>query len=116
MTRKKYKQKSVTIVGFAYRLPGGNDSPQRLWEFSKRGEFASSKVPKIRFNIDGHYDGSHRPGTMRQNGGMFLEHVDLAEFDASFFEFGGTKAIAMDPNQRQIFEVVYEGLEMPGYQ
>ena len=71
-------------------------------------------VPKTRFNIDGHYDGSHKPGTMRPPGGMFLGDVDLADFDAAFFEISGTEAVAMDPNQRQMLEVVYEGLENAG--
>lgn len=114
MTKTKYQQEPVAVVGFACRLPGGNDTPQRLWEFLERGEIASNKVPETRFNIDGHYDGSHKPGTMRPKGGMFLEHVDLARFDAAFFEIGGTEAIAMDPNQRQMLEVVYEGLENAG--
>ncbi|KAK4113196.1 hypothetical protein N656DRAFT_730717 [Canariomyces notabilis] len=51
---------------------------------------------------------------MRPKGGMFLGDVDLADFDASFFEISGTEAIAMDPNQRQMLEVVFEGLENAG--
>ena len=45
---------------------------------------------------------------------MFLGDVDLADFDAAFFEISGTEAVAMDPNQRQMLEVVYEGLENAG--
>lgn len=48
----------MAIVGFACRLPGGNNSPQKLWEFLESGGVAPNKVPKSRFNIDGHYDGS----------------------------------------------------------
>ncbi len=51
---------------------------------------------------------------MRPPGGMFLDDVDLADFDAAFFEIGGTEAIAMDPNQRQMLEVVVEALENAG--
>jgi len=114
MAKTQFKQEPVAVVGFACRLPGGNSSPQKLWNFLERGEVASNTVPKSRFNIDGHYDGSHKPGTMRPKGGMFLGDVDLADFDASFFEIGGTEAIAMDPNQRQMLEVVVEGLENAG--
>ncbi|KAF1960192.1 hypothetical protein CC80DRAFT_363082, partial [Byssothecium circinans] len=64
MTKTQYQQEPVAIVGFACRLPGGNDTPQKLWELLERGEIASNIVPKNRFNDDGHYDGSHRPGTM----------------------------------------------------
>ena len=45
---------------------------------------------------------------------MFIGDIDLADFDASFFEIGGTEAIAMDPNQRQMLEVVVEALENAG--
>lgn len=110
----KYQQDPIAIVGFACRLPGSNSTPSKLWDFLEQGKVASRKVPASRFNIDGHWDGSHKPGTMRPPGGMFLGDVDLADFDASFFEISGTEAVAMDPNQRQMLEVVYEGLENAG--
>lgn len=45
---------------------------------------------------------------------MFLENVDLSEFDARFFSISAQEAIAMDPQQRQVLEVVYECLENAG--
>ncbi|KAI0383025.1 hypothetical protein F5Y04DRAFT_270134 [Hypomontagnella monticulosa] len=104
----------MAIVGFACRLPGGNNTPQKFWDFIEGGQVASSVVPKTRFNFEGHFDGSMKPKTMRQPGGMFLGDVDPADFDAGFFEVGGAEAIAMDPNQRQMLEVVFEGLENAG--
>jgi acyl transferase domain-containing protein len=114
MTPTKFRQEPIAIIGFAGRLPGGNNNPQQLWDFLERGGIADNTVPITRFNIDGHYDGSHKPGTMRPKGGMFLGNIDLADFDASFFGISGTEAIAMDPNQRQMLEVVYEALENSG--
>ncbi|RYP24614.1 hypothetical protein DL765_000440 [Monosporascus sp. GIB2] len=108
------QQEPVAIIGYACRLPGGNSSPEKLWEFLERGGVASSKVPQTRFNFDSHYDGSRKPGTMRPPGGMFLEDMDPADFDAAFFEISGAEAISMDPNQRQMLEVVFEGLENAG--
>ncbi|KAK8135250.1 beta-ketoacyl synthase domain-containing protein [Apiospora sp. TS-2023a] len=108
-------QEPVAVVGFACRLPGGNLSPTALWDFLTDGRIADNRVPPSRFNVSGHYDGSHKPGTMRPPGGMFLDpSVDLTRLDAGFFEISGTEAIAMDPNQRQMLEVVYEGLETAG--
>ncbi|KAK4246255.1 beta-ketoacyl synthase [Corynascus novoguineensis] len=104
----------IAIVGFACRLPGGNYSPHKFWEFLKRGEIAYNKVPESRFNHAAHYDGSLKPRTMRQPGGMFLKDIDLADFDATFFELPAAEATAMDPAQRQMLEVVYEGLENAG--
>lgn len=51
---------------------------------------------------------------MRSPGGMFCENVDPQDFDAGFFGMTRTDAIAMDPQQRQLLEVVYEGLENAG--
>ncbi|KAK9413823.1 hypothetical protein SUNI508_11641 [Seiridium unicorne] len=109
-----YRQEPVAIVGFACRLPGGNHTPRKLWEFLEKGGIAPNQVPESRFNINGHYDGSEKPGTMRPPGGMFLGDVDLTRFDPGFFEISGLEAIAMDPNQRQMLEVVVEGLENAG--
>lgn len=115
MAKTQHKQQEpVAIVGFSCRLPGGNNSPEKLWEFLERGDVASSKVPESRFKFESHYDGSLKPGTMRPPGGMFLDYVDPADFDASFFEISGAEAVAMDPNQRQMLEVVFEGLENAG--
>jgi acyl transferase domain-containing protein len=104
----------IAIVGFACRLPGGNYSPSKFWEFLERGEIACNKVPDSRFNHAAHYDSSMKPRTMRQPGGMFLKDIDLADFDATFFELPASDAIAMDPAQRQLLEVTYEGLENAG--
>ncbi|KAL7929292.1 hypothetical protein V8C35DRAFT_331814 [Trichoderma chlorosporum] len=113
-TREPNAQDPIAIVGMACRLPGENTSPTKLWEFLKRGGIASNKVPENRFNIKGHYDSSTKPGTMRPPGGMFLENIDLADFDASFFGISTAEAISMDPNQRQMLEVVYEAMENAG--
>ncbi|KAM4059510.1 KR domain-containing protein [Hirsutella rhossiliensis] len=114
MASSNHIQEPVAIIGLACRLPGGNNSPHKLWDFLERGGIASNKVPESRFNIEGHWDGSLKPRTMRPSGGMFLEDVDPADFDASFFEISRTEAISMDPNQRQMLEVVFEGLENAG--
>ncbi|KAL9013538.1 MAG: hypothetical protein Q9173_001776 [Seirophora scorigena] len=114
MVSTRSSQEPVAIVGFGCRLPGGNTSPHKLWEFLERGGVASNKVPESRFNIKGHWDGSLKPRTMRPIGGMFLENIDPADFDASFFEVSKAEATSMDPNQRQMLEVVYEGLENAG--
>jgi acyl transferase domain-containing protein len=114
MSHSQYQQEPVAIVGLACRLPGENTSPQKLWDFLERGGIASNDVPSSRFNASAHYDGSMKRRTMRPKGGMFLESMDPADFDASFFEISSTEAISMDPNQRQMLEVVFEALENAG--
>ncbi|THC91910.1 hypothetical protein EYZ11_008620 [Aspergillus tanneri] len=98
----------------ACRLPGHSNSPRKLWEFLMRGEVAWTEVPKSRFNIKAFYDGSDKPGTLRSSGAMFMESVNPAVFDASFFNISPQEAISMDPQQRILLEVIYEGLEHAG--
>lgn len=72
-----------------------------------QGSIASNETPKSRFGLMGHYDGSRKPGTMPTPGGMFLEDVDPAALDASFFNTSIADAMSMDPQQCLILEVAY---------
>ncbi len=112
--RKAYVQEPVAVVGLACRLPGESNSPKALWDFLSRGGIAKNEPPKSRFDIKTHHDGSKKPKTMRSPGGMFLENVDPQDFDAQFFGTSHVDATAMDPQQRQLLEVVYECLENAG--
>ncbi|KAK7542637.1 putative polyketide synthase [Phyllosticta citribraziliensis] len=111
---KPYGQDPVAVVGMGCRLPGDSTSPHKLWKFLERAGIANNEPPESRFNFKAHYDGSRKPKTMRSPGGMFLENVDPREFDAPFFSISSTEALAMDPQQRQLLEVVYECLENAG--
>lgn len=113
-TNTKYAQDPIAIIGMACRLPGDSNSPHKLWEFLEQGGVAQNDAPASRFNLKGHHDGSKKPKTMRSPGGMFLENIDPQNFDAPFFGISRTDAIAMDPQQRQLLEVVYECLENAG--
>jgi acyl transferase domain-containing protein len=109
-----YRQDPIAVVGLSNRLPGHSNTPTKLWEFLERGGVAENTPPKSRFSLDGHYDGSLKPHTIKTPGAMFLEDMDPAEFDAAFFNISRTDAISMDPQQRMLLEVVYEGLENAG--
>ena len=83
-------QTPIAVVGLSCRLPGNCNSPQEFRQFLLDGEVADTLPPYTRFSLDGHYDGTMRPWTMRSPGGMFIN---------------------VDPQQRQLLEAVYEGLE-----
>ncbi|KAH1615370.1 hypothetical protein KXX21_000900 [Aspergillus fumigatus] len=105
----------IAIVSAACRLPGHVNGPHKLWELLQSGGTAvSNEVPQSRFSSEGHFDGSGRPGTMKALSGMFIEDIDPAAFDAAFFNLTRADAIAMDPQQRQLLEVVYECFENGG--
>ena len=110
----EHGQDPIAIIGMACRLPGNSNSPQALWDLLERGGCAIGGVPESRFNLNGHFDGSRKPNTLRSAGAMFLEDIDLTKFDAQFFSTARQEAIAMDPQQRQLLEVVYECLENSG--
>ena len=112
--RTAYRQTPIAVVGIANRLPGNSNSPGQLWNFLLKGGVAGNDPPESRFSLQGHYDRSHKPHTMRTPGAMFLENVDPADFDASFFSISSADATAMDPQQRQLLEVVYEAMENAG--
>ncbi|KAL6716017.1 hypothetical protein ACLMJK_006979 [Lecanora helva] len=112
--KQKYMQEPVAVIGMACRLPGDSNSPGALWDFLERGGSADNEAPESRFNLKTHHDGSKKPKTMRSPGGMFLENIDPRVFDAPFFGISRTDAIAMDPQQRQLLEVVYECIENAG--
>ncbi|KAI0194583.1 putative polyketide synthase [Astrocystis sublimbata] len=107
-------QDPIAIIGMALRLPGHCRSPRDFWEFMERGGVAKTDPPVNRFSLNGHYDGSCKPYTMKTPGAMFLEDVDPADFDAQFFGISPADASSMDPQQRLLLEVVYECLENAG--
>lgn len=106
-------QTPVAIVGMACRLPGNNNSPEQFWNFLLDGKIADLSPPASRWNAEGHYDGTLRKWTMRSPGGMFIS-ADPKDIDAGFFGLSHVDATSMDPQQRQLLEVVYEGLENAG--
>ena len=112
--RPPYRQDPVAVVGFSNRLPGHSDNPSKLWELLEKGGVAGNEPPPSRWSLKGHFDGSRKPHTVRTPGAMFAENVDAADFDASFFNISTADAISIDPQQRQLLEVVYEGIENAG--
>jgi acyl transferase domain-containing protein len=106
-------QTPIAIVGLACRLPGNSNTPEEFWQFLLDGGVADTHPPTSRFSLNGHYDGTQRPWTMRSPGGMFI-NADPQDVDAAFFGLSHVDAVSMDPQQRQLLEVVYEGLENAG--
>ena len=109
-----YIQEPVAVVSMACRLPDECHSPHAFWKFLEQGKIAINTPPGTRFSLNTHYDGSLKGQTMASPGGMFLQGVDPRDIDAQFFRLSGNEASSMDPQQRQLLEVVYEGLENGG--
>ncbi len=103
----------VAVIGMACRLPGGIDSPERLWEALLRGDDLVTEIPADRWDADEYFDAERGvPGRSVSRWGAFLD--DVGGFDAAFFGLHENKATAMDPQHRLLLETSWEAIEHAG--
>jgi len=103
----------IAIIGIGCRFPAGADSPEGFWNLVDKGIDAVSEIPSNRFPIDSYYDPNPDvPGKIATRRGAFLNEID--KFDAEFFGISPREATQMDPQQRMLLEVSWEGLEDAG--
>lgn len=104
---------AVAVIGMACRLPGGIDSPQRLWEALLRGDDMVTEIPVDRWDADDYFDPEPGvPGRTVSRWGAFLD--DVAGFDPEFFGISEREAISIDPQQRLLLETSWEAMEHAG--
>ncbi|KAK6223440.1 Type I Iterative PKS [Pestalotiopsis sp. IQ-011] len=106
----------IALVGVSCRLPGGANSPEKLWTFLREGGEAWSPVPAERFNETSFYHPSADDpnGTSHHQGGHFIDG-DVRDFDHAFFRMSPQQVMAMDPQQRILLEMTYEAIESAGW-
>ncbi|MGV0850694.1 type I polyketide synthase [Mycolicibacterium phlei] len=103
----------IAIVAVACRFPGAPD-PESYWELLSAGIDAIREIPDDRFDVDEYYDPDpEAPGKIYTRYGGFLDSID--GFDPEFFGISPREAVWMDPQQRLMLEVAWEGLERAGY-
>jgi len=103
----------IAIVSLACRFPGAPD-PEAYWELLSGGVDAIREIPDDRFDVDEYYDPDpEAPGKIYTRYGGFLDTID--SFDPEFFGISPREAVWMDPQQRLMLEIVWEGLERAGY-
>lgn len=102
----------IAIIGRSCRLPGGANSPSKLWQLLANPRDCLRKID--RFNADGYYhkDGAH-PGHSNVRHAYLLDD-DIRAFDPQFFGIRPVEAESIDPLQRFLLETVYEALENAG--
>ena len=103
----------IAIVAVACRFPGAPD-PDAYWELLAGGVDAIREIPDDRFDVDEYYDPDpEAPGKIYSRCGGFLDGID--GFDPEFFGISPREAVWMDPQQRLMLEIAWEGLERAGY-
>ncbi|KAL2834693.1 hypothetical protein BJY01DRAFT_259424 [Aspergillus pseudoustus] len=104
----------IAIVGTSCRFPGGATSQSRLWDLLKEPRDVASAPPPSRFDGSSfyHQDANH-PGTTNAQQAYYLSE-DPRLFDGPFFHISASEAGAMDPQQRQLLETVFESVEAAG--
>jgi acyl transferase domain-containing protein/acyl carrier protein len=103
----------IAIVAVACRFPGSPD-PEAYWDVLSGGVDAVREIPDDRFDIDEFYDPDQEaPGKIYTRFGGYLEGID--GFDPEFFGISPREALWMDPQQRLMLEMAWEGLERAGY-
>ena len=98
----------IAIVGIACRFPGGITSPGTFWEFILNGGDAIRAVPPERKSLWGSWPDREDYSAY----GGFVDDID--RFDAAFFNISPREARHIDPQQRILLELAWEGLEDAG--
>lgn len=103
----------IAIIGMACRLPGGADSPARLWQLLLSNGSGISPFPEGRWDRDAFFHPDpKRPGKLFTQAGGYLKDID--QFDAEFFGISPREASRMDPQHRLLLEMTWEALEDAG--
>lgn len=105
----------IAIIGAGCRFPGGASHPAAYWDLLSRGGDAVIPVPPTRWDQRKFSSIGEKcdPGkTLLREGGFLLEN--LFEFDPMFFGISPREAETMDPQQRMLLEVAFEGIDGAG--
>ncbi|VBB84212.1 Putative polyketide synthase [Podospora comata] len=103
----------IAICGMGMRLPGGITDAAGFWDMLYNGRSGRCEVPDDRYNAESWY-GPGKIGHTASKFGYFLDNVNLANMDSSFWSMTKKEIEAMDPQQRLTLEVVYECLQNAG--
>jgi len=106
-------EKLVAIVGMGCRFPGSSNNVEQFWDILKSGKDTISDIPQDRWSIEEYYHGNKQvKGKSHAKRGGFIDRFD--QFDAKFFGINAREADQIDPQQRQMLEIVWEAFEDAG--
>ena len=97
----------------ACRVAGGNDTPEKLWEFMMNQKNGSGEIDPSRWEPYRRRDARNAKELDKTTSrGYFVENLE--DFDSNFFSISPKEAEMMDPQQRLSLEVCWEALESAG--
>ncbi|TAQ89052.1 hypothetical protein B7494_g2621 [Chlorociboria aeruginascens] len=102
-----YPSHSIAIIGMAGRFPDA-ESVDELWDLLVEGKSTVKLADIERLQLS--HSGNHKYTTWWGN---WLK--DPEAFDHRFFKKSSREAMAWDPQQRILLQVIYEALESSGY-
>lgn len=103
----------IAVVGMACRVAGGNNTPEKLWEFLMDKKDGSGEIDPLRWEPYRHRDARNAKVLEKTTSrGYFVDGIE--DFDCSFFNVSPKEAEMMDPQQRLALEVCWEALEAAG--
>ena len=107
---EKEKYEPIAVIGMGCRLPGGVNSPEKLWQLLENGVDAITDMVDQRWSSDQVYDPNPEAvGKLYTKANGLVEDVDL--FDAEFFGIAPVEARLMEPQQRFLLETTWDALE-----
>jgi acyl transferase domain-containing protein len=90
-------------------------NPEEFWDFLISKKDARAPVPASRYNISAFHTGRGSSGEVKSEYGYFLDDsIDIGAVDSGFFNMSKVETEKVDPQQRQLLEVVREALENAG--
>jgi len=102
----------IAVLGVGCHFPGETRTPEQFWDMLSSGRDAISVVPWQRWDLQSFAGKPEEPGTICTQYGGFIG--DVESFDADFFNIKPAEAKVLDPQHRQLLEVVWECLENSG--
>lgn len=100
---------SIAIIGLDGIFPQAN-SPDELWENLVAGRDCITTVPAKRWDMETYYDEDpNKMGGIYARWGGFAE--DIYNFDPQLFHISPKEAPWLDPQQRQLLQLIYRALE-----
>ena len=100
----------IAIVGYAFELPKGINTNDKLWDVLENGEDVIEEIPKDRWEWKKIYnEDADAAGKAYAYHGAFLRDID--KFDCNAFRITPIESHSIDPQQRLVLKTAWRAME-----